>query len=112
MQPCITTLVGQNVLTRKDKCEHLDLVGAFDEGILGPELVCVCVVSVCVCGVCVCVWCLCVCVCRSMLPDVVDDFKVQNPTSTGLEPLFFSCFVFFNKFGGGLAVGVSTLVLQ
>ncbi|XP_067095931.1 sodium-dependent lysophosphatidylcholine symporter 1 [Osmerus mordax] len=48
----------------------------------------------------------------SMLPDVVDDFKVQNPTSTGLEPLFFSCFVFFNKFGGGLAVGISTLVLH
>lgn len=48
----------------------------------------------------------------SMLPDVVDDFKVRNPGSTNLETMFFSCYVFFNKFGGGLAVGVSTLVLH
>ncbi|XP_073731171.1 sodium-dependent lysophosphatidylcholine symporter 1-like isoform X3 [Misgurnus anguillicaudatus] len=48
----------------------------------------------------------------SMLPDVVDDFKVKNPSCQDLEPLFYSCFVFFNKFGGGMAVGVSTLVLH
>ncbi|XP_056305381.1 sodium-dependent lysophosphatidylcholine symporter 1 isoform X2 [Danio aesculapii] len=48
----------------------------------------------------------------SMLPDVVDDFKVKNPSFQDLEPLFYSCYVFFNKFGGGLSVGVSTLVLQ
>ncbi|XP_010873830.1 sodium-dependent lysophosphatidylcholine symporter 1 [Esox lucius] len=48
----------------------------------------------------------------SMLPDVVDDFKVKNPTGKDLEPMFYSCFVFFNKFGGGLAVGISTLVLH
>ncbi|KAA0706922.1 Sodium-dependent lysophosphatidylcholine symporter 1 [Triplophysa tibetana] len=48
----------------------------------------------------------------SMLPDVVDDFKVKNPSCRDLEPLFYSCFVFFNKFGGGLAVGISTLVLH
>ncbi|KAJ8016515.1 hypothetical protein DPEC_G00008040 [Dallia pectoralis] len=48
----------------------------------------------------------------SMLPDVVDDFKVKNPTSKDLEPLFYSCYVFFNKFGGGLALGISTLALH
>uniref|UniRef100_A0A672QTZ3 Uncharacterized protein n=1 Tax=Sinocyclocheilus grahami TaxID=75366 RepID=A0A672QTZ3_SINGR len=29
-----------------------------------------------------------------------------------LQPLFYSCYVFFNKFGGGMSVGVSTLVLH
>ncbi|XP_056589183.1 sodium-dependent lysophosphatidylcholine symporter 1-like isoform X2 [Triplophysa dalaica] len=48
----------------------------------------------------------------SMLPDVVDDFKVKNPSCQDLEPLFYSCFVFFNKFGGGVAVGISTMVLH
>uniref|UniRef100_A0A671QYU0 Uncharacterized protein n=1 Tax=Sinocyclocheilus anshuiensis TaxID=1608454 RepID=A0A671QYU0_9TELE len=48
----------------------------------------------------------------SMLPDVVDDFKVKNPSCQDLEPLFYSCYVFFNKFGGGMSVGVSTLVLH
>ncbi|XP_051947191.1 sodium-dependent lysophosphatidylcholine symporter 1-like [Xyrauchen texanus] len=48
----------------------------------------------------------------SMLPDVVDDFKVKNPSCQDLEPLFYSCYVFFNKFGGGMAIGVSTLVLH
>ncbi|KAL4655419.1 sodium-dependent lysophosphatidylcholine symporter 1-like isoform X1 [Arapaima gigas] len=47
----------------------------------------------------------------SMLPDVVDDFKVKNPTCRDLEPMFYSCYVFFNKFGGGVAAGVSTMVL-
>ncbi|XP_053338438.1 sodium-dependent lysophosphatidylcholine symporter 1 [Clarias gariepinus] len=48
----------------------------------------------------------------SMLPDVVDDFKVKNPSCTDLEPMFYSCYVFFNKFGGGVAHGVSTLALH
>ncbi|XP_048872308.1 sodium-dependent lysophosphatidylcholine symporter 1 [Brienomyrus brachyistius] len=47
----------------------------------------------------------------SMLPDVVDDFKVKHPTCKDLEPMFYSCFVFFNKFGGGVSVGISTLAL-
>ncbi|XP_017343480.1 sodium-dependent lysophosphatidylcholine symporter 1 isoform X1 [Ictalurus punctatus] len=47
----------------------------------------------------------------SMLPDAVDDFKVKNPSCTDLEPLFTSCYVFFNKFGGGMSQGVSTLAL-
>ncbi|XP_061113633.1 sodium-dependent lysophosphatidylcholine symporter 1 isoform X2 [Conger conger] len=48
----------------------------------------------------------------SMLPDVIDDFKVRNPTSKGLEPIFYSCYVFFNKFGGGVSVGISTMALH
>ncbi|KAL1249791.1 hypothetical protein QQF64_020796 [Cirrhinus molitorella] len=48
----------------------------------------------------------------SMLPDVVDDFKVKNPSCQDLEPLFYSCYVFFNKFGGGISAGISTLVLH
>ncbi|XP_031421997.1 sodium-dependent lysophosphatidylcholine symporter 1 isoform X2 [Clupea harengus] len=48
----------------------------------------------------------------SMLPDVVDDFKVRNPSCTDLEPMFYSCYVFFNKFGGGMAIGISTLALH
>ncbi|KAJ8378210.1 hypothetical protein AAFF_G00244980 [Aldrovandia affinis] len=48
----------------------------------------------------------------SMLPDVVDDFKIKNPTSKDLEPIFYSCFVFFNKFGGGMAAGISTMALH
>ncbi|MBN3306278.1 NLS1 protein, partial [Amia calva] len=48
----------------------------------------------------------------SMLPDVVDDFKVKNPTCKDLEPLFYSCYVFFNKFGGGMSLGISTLALH
>ncbi|XP_067302652.1 sodium-dependent lysophosphatidylcholine symporter 1 [Pseudorasbora parva] len=48
----------------------------------------------------------------SMLPDVVDDFKVKNTSCHDLEPLFYSCYVFFNKFGGGMAIGISTLVLH
>ncbi|KAG7472311.1 hypothetical protein MATL_G00107590 [Megalops atlanticus] len=47
----------------------------------------------------------------SMLPDVVDDFKVKNPTCKDLEPIFYSCYVFFNKFGGGMSVGISTMAL-
>ncbi|XP_066528723.1 sodium-dependent lysophosphatidylcholine symporter 1-like isoform X2 [Hoplias malabaricus] len=48
----------------------------------------------------------------SMLPDVVDDFKVKNPSCSDLEPMFYSCYVFFNKFGGGLSNGISTLALH
>ncbi|XP_036386716.1 sodium-dependent lysophosphatidylcholine symporter 1-like, partial [Megalops cyprinoides] len=48
----------------------------------------------------------------SMLPDAVDDFKVRNPSYKDLEPLFFSCYVFCSKLGGGLSVGISTLALH
>ncbi|KAM3618124.1 uncharacterized protein V6R79_015922 [Siganus canaliculatus] len=48
----------------------------------------------------------------SMLPDVVDDFAVKNPTCKDLEPLFFSCFAFCLKLAGGLSVGISTITLE
>ncbi|XP_076864794.1 sodium-dependent lysophosphatidylcholine symporter 1-B [Brachyhypopomus gauderio] len=48
----------------------------------------------------------------SMLPDVVDDFKVQNPTSQGHEAIFYSFYVFFTKFASGVSLGVSTLSLD
>nr|XP_013808657.1 PREDICTED: sodium-dependent lysophosphatidylcholine symporter 1-like [Apteryx mantelli mantelli] len=48
----------------------------------------------------------------SMLPDVVDDFRLRNPSCLNLEALFYSFYVFFNKFAGGLAVGISTLSLH
>ncbi|XP_040432084.1 sodium-dependent lysophosphatidylcholine symporter 1-like isoform X9 [Cygnus olor] len=48
----------------------------------------------------------------SMLPDAVDDFMLRNPNCLNLEALFYSFYVFFNKFAGGLAVGISTLGLH
>lgn len=48
----------------------------------------------------------------SMLPDVVDDFQVQNPNSTGHEALFYSFYVFFTKFASGVSLGISTLSLE
>lgn len=50
--------------------------------------------------------------CRSMLPDVVDDFKVKNPGVHGHEALFYSFFVFFVKFASGVSLGISTLSLK
>ncbi|KAJ0054882.1 hypothetical protein NL108_006303, partial [Boleophthalmus pectinirostris] len=47
----------------------------------------------------------------SMLPDVVDDFQVHNPDSTGHEALFYSFYVFFTKFASGVSLGISTLSL-
>ncbi|XP_072226474.1 sodium-dependent lysophosphatidylcholine symporter 1-B [Leuresthes tenuis] len=48
----------------------------------------------------------------SMLPDVVDDFQVQNPDSMGHEALFYSFYVFFTKFASGVSLGISTLSLD
>ncbi|KAK0133947.1 Sodium-dependent lysophosphatidylcholine symporter 1-B [Merluccius polli] len=48
----------------------------------------------------------------SMLPDVVDDFTMKNPSCKDLEPMFFSCYAFCNKLGGGLSVGISTVTLH
>ncbi|KAK1805009.1 hypothetical protein P4O66_019369 [Electrophorus voltai] len=48
----------------------------------------------------------------SMLPDVVDDFKVQNPSSQGHEAIFYSFYVFFTKFASGVSLGISTLSLD
>ncbi|XP_026781487.3 sodium-dependent lysophosphatidylcholine symporter 1-B-like [Pangasianodon hypophthalmus] len=48
----------------------------------------------------------------SMLPDVVDEFMVANPCCRAMEPLFFSCYCFCNKLGGGLSAGISTMTLH
>ncbi|XP_036411514.1 sodium-dependent lysophosphatidylcholine symporter 1-B [Megalops cyprinoides] len=48
----------------------------------------------------------------SMLPDVVDDFKVKNPESRGHEAIFYSFYVFFTKFASGISLGISTLSLD
>ncbi|KAM9341416.1 sodium-dependent lysophosphatidylcholine symporter 1-B-like [Symphorus nematophorus] len=48
----------------------------------------------------------------SMLPDVVDDFKVKNPDIHGHEALFYSFYVFFIKFASGVSLGISTLSLK
>uniref|UniRef100_A0A8C4EFG4 Uncharacterized protein n=1 Tax=Dicentrarchus labrax TaxID=13489 RepID=A0A8C4EFG4_DICLA len=48
----------------------------------------------------------------SMLPDVVDDFKVRNPDIHGHEALFYSFYVFFIKFASGVSLGISTLSLK
>ncbi|XP_070554949.1 sodium-dependent lysophosphatidylcholine symporter 1-B-like [Ptychodera flava] len=45
----------------------------------------------------------------SMIPDVIDDFTVQ--TGTRKEAIFYSFYVFFNKFASGVALGLSTLTL-
>lgn len=47
----------------------------------------------------------------SMLPDAVDDFRVQCPDHTGQEAIFYSFFVFFTKFASGVSLGISTLCL-
>ncbi|KAG7281257.1 hypothetical protein CRUP_019782, partial [Coryphaenoides rupestris] len=44
----------------------------------------------------------------SMLPDVVDDFKVKNPDIHGYEAIFFSFYVFFTKFAAGVFAGYVT----
>lgn len=49
---------------------------------------------------------------RSMLPDVVDDFRLANPFSKGHEAIFYSFYVFFTKFAAGISLGVSTLCLE
>lgn len=48
----------------------------------------------------------------SMLPDVVDDFRLANRNSKGHEAIFYSLYTFFTKFAAGISLGVSTLCLQ
>ncbi|XP_037771309.1 sodium-dependent lysophosphatidylcholine symporter 1 isoform X1 [Chelonia mydas] len=48
----------------------------------------------------------------SMLPDAVDDFRLKNPNCLNLEAFFYSFYVFFNKFAGGLSLGISTMSLH
>ncbi|KFP76177.1 Major facilitator superfamily domain-containing protein 2B, partial [Acanthisitta chloris] len=42
----------------------------------------------------------------SMLPDVVDNFRLQNPHGKGLETIFYSSYVFFTKMFTGYKAGV------
>lgn len=55
---------------------------------------------------------LCFLLLRSMLPDVVDDFRLANRNSKGHEAIFYSLYAFFTKFAAGISLGVSTLCLQ
>ncbi|XP_068929955.1 sodium-dependent lysophosphatidylcholine symporter 1-like isoform X3 [Petaurus breviceps papuanus] len=48
----------------------------------------------------------------SMLPDAIDDFQLKNPSCQNLEAFFYSFYIFVNKFGGGLALGISTMSLH
>uniref|UniRef100_A0A8C6SFN6 Major facilitator superfamily domain containing 2B n=1 Tax=Neogobius melanostomus TaxID=47308 RepID=A0A8C6SFN6_9GOBI len=41
----------------------------------------------------------------SMLPDVVDDFRLANPFSRGHEAIFYSFYVFFTKFASSISLG-------
>lgn len=47
----------------------------------------------------------------SMLPDVVDDFRVHCPEHTGQEVIFYSFFVFFIRLASGISLGISTICL-
>ncbi|KAL8172950.1 UNVERIFIED_CONTAM: Major facilitator superfamily domain-containing protein 2B, partial [Gekko kuhli] len=48
----------------------------------------------------------------SMLPDVVDHFRLQNPHSTGHETIFYSSYIFFTKISAGIGLGISTSTLE
>ncbi|XP_043351795.1 sodium-dependent lysophosphatidylcholine symporter 1-B-like isoform X4 [Dermochelys coriacea] len=48
----------------------------------------------------------------SMLPDAVDDFRLKNPNYLNLEAFLYSFYVFFNKFAGGLSLGISAMSLH
>nr|XP_008115246.1 PREDICTED: major facilitator superfamily domain-containing protein 2B isoform X1 [Anolis carolinensis] len=48
----------------------------------------------------------------SMLPDIVDHFRVQNPHSTGHETIFYSSYVFFAKISSGIGLGISFSTLD
>jgi Na+/melibiose symporter-like transporter len=45
-----------------------------------------------------------------MLPDVIDEFMIK--TGERKESIFYSFFVFFTKLSAGVAIAVSTLILE
>ena len=45
-----------------------------------------------------------------MLPDVIDEFMIKN--NERKESIFYSFYVFFTKFASGIAVAVSSLILE
>ncbi|KAF4794082.1 Major facilitator superfamily domain-containing protein 2B [Turdus rufiventris] len=48
----------------------------------------------------------------SMLPDVVDNFRLQNPHGKGHETIFYSSYVFFTKMSAGFGLGISAAGLE
>uniref|UniRef100_A0A8C9F4B3 Major facilitator superfamily domain containing 2B n=1 Tax=Pavo cristatus TaxID=9049 RepID=A0A8C9F4B3_PAVCR len=48
----------------------------------------------------------------SMLPDVVDNFRLQNPHRKGHETIFYSSYVFFTKMSAGIGLGISAACLE
>ncbi|NXG09317.1 MFS2B protein, partial [Sakesphorus luctuosus] len=48
----------------------------------------------------------------SMLPDVVDNFRLQNPHGKGQETIFYSSYVFFTKISAGIGLGISAAGLE
>ncbi|OXB58456.1 hypothetical protein ASZ78_016318, partial [Callipepla squamata] len=48
----------------------------------------------------------------SMLPDVVDNFRLQNPHGKGHETIFYSSYVFFTKMSAGIGLGISAACLE
>ncbi|XP_026531318.1 major facilitator superfamily domain-containing protein 2B [Notechis scutatus] len=48
----------------------------------------------------------------SMLPDVVDHFRMQNIHLPGHETIFYSSFIFFTKISTGIGMGISSFSLQ
>ncbi|XP_010132882.1 PREDICTED: major facilitator superfamily domain-containing protein 2B-like [Buceros rhinoceros silvestris] len=48
----------------------------------------------------------------SMLPDVVDNFRLQNPHGKGHETIFYSSYVFFTKISAGIGLGISAAGLE
>ncbi|XP_048387281.2 major facilitator superfamily domain-containing protein 2B [Stegostoma tigrinum] len=48
----------------------------------------------------------------SMLPDVIDAFRLENPHVKGLETIFCSFYVFFAKLSNGVSLGFSALSLH
>ncbi|KGL80769.1 Major facilitator superfamily domain-containing protein 2B, partial [Tinamus guttatus] len=48
----------------------------------------------------------------SMLPDVVDHFRLQNPHGKGHETIFYSSYVFFTKMSTGIGLGISAAGLE
>ncbi|XP_053236833.1 sphingosine-1-phosphate transporter MFSD2B isoform X1 [Podarcis raffonei] len=48
----------------------------------------------------------------SMLPDVVDYFRVQNPNSVGHETIFYASYTFFHKMSAGIGLGISAASLN
>lgn len=47
---------------------------------------------------------------RSMLPDVIDEATLKSDVRR--EELFYAFFVFGNKFGSGVTLGISTAIYK